>query len=114
MLKRVTLLIPLAFNDGTAIPRATLAAIESEIYFAFKGWTLVGEVKGAYQMHQTGAKKIDRLLHVWVVMEEAEIPAFKETVSGFASMLGQESMYLEVHESVVELIPPKTKEIANE
>ena len=48
MFKRVTLLIPLTFNDGTDIPRPTLAALEQEIYFAFKGWTLVGEVKGAY------------------------------------------------------------------
>src|ERR1022692_458665 len=41
-------LLPLAFNDGSAIPRATLSAIENEIFVAFKGWTLVGEVKGAY------------------------------------------------------------------
>ena len=54
MLKKVTLLIPLTFNDGSAIPRDTLAAIEDEIYLAFKGWTIVGEVEGAYQMQQTG------------------------------------------------------------
>lgn len=114
MLKRATLLIPLTFNDGSAIPRPTLAAIEHEIYLTFKGWTLVGEVKGAYQMQQSGQKKVDRLLHLWVVLEETEIPLLKQMVARFAATLGQETMYLEVSDSQVELISPDGKETTNE
>ena len=114
MLKRVTLLIPLTFNDGTTIPRATLAAIEREIYFAFKGWTLVGEVKGAYQMRQTGEKKVDRLLQVWVVVEETAIPEIRQMVARFAESLGQESMYFEVSDSQVELVPPNEAEVKDD
>jgi hypothetical protein len=106
MLKKVTLLIPLTFNDGTTIPKETLAAIEEEIYLAFKGWTIVGEVEGAYQMQQTGAKKVERLLHIWVVLEEAEIPTLKQMVGKFGTLLGQEFMYFEVSDAVVEFIPP--------
>src|SRR5260370_2397789 len=110
MLKRATLLIPLTFNDGTEVPKATLAAIEEEIYLAFNGWTVVGEVEGAYRMKQTGQKQVERLLHVWVVAEEADIPALKRMVGKFGALLGQEAMYFEVGESFVEFIPPWTDE----
>lgn len=106
MLKKVTLLIPLTFNDGSAIPRETLAVIEQEIYLAFKGWTVVGEVEGAYQMQQTGEKKVERLLHVWVVVQEDAVSTLKQMVGRFGAMLGQEYMYFEVGESLVEFIPP--------
>ncbi len=44
MLRKVTLLIPLAFNDGTTIPKETLTAIEESLYLEFKGWTEGGEI----------------------------------------------------------------------
>ncbi len=56
MLRKATLLIPLTFNDGTAVPKEVLDAIEEEIYLAFNGWTVVGEVAGSYRMRQTGHK----------------------------------------------------------
>ena len=31
-------------------------------------------------MRHSGAKKVERLLHVWVVLEEAEIPALKQMI----------------------------------
>src|SRR5262245_43642526 len=109
MLKKVTLLIPLTFNDGTTIPKQTLEAIEEELYLACKGWTIVGEVEGAYQMQQTGEKKVERLLHVWVVVEEEAVPALKRMVAKFGATLDQEFMYFEVGESVVEFISPYTE-----
>lgn len=115
MLKKVTLLIPLTFNDGSTIPPQTLNAIEEEIYVAFKGWTIVGEVQGAYQMGQTGEKKVERLLHVWVVIEEEAVPTLKEMVGRIGATLRQEFMYFEVGESLVEFIPPfREEQRANE
>jgi hypothetical protein len=106
MLRKVTLLIPLTFHDGTAVPKETLTAIEEELYLVFKGWTVVGEVEGAYQMRQTGARRVERLLHVWVVLNEDAIPALKQMVGRFGAALGQEFMYFEIGESAVEFIPP--------
>ncbi len=106
MLRKVTLLIPLTFNDGSSIPGETLEAIEEEIYLAFKGWTIVGEVEGAYQMQQTGTKRVERLLQVWVVLEETAIPSLKQMVARLGAKLGQEFMYFEIGESLVEFIPP--------
>ncbi|MFO0964272.1 MAG: hypothetical protein U0793_01615 [Gemmataceae bacterium] len=51
MLKKVTLLLPLAFNDGSVVPQEILAAMQDEIFIAFRGWTIVGEVEGAYHRH---------------------------------------------------------------
>lgn len=93
----------------------TLDAIEEEIYLAFNGWTVVGEVEGAYRMKQTGQKQVERLLHVWFVAEEADIPLLKRLVGKFGALLGQEAMYFEVGESLVEFIPPwRDEETANE
>jgi hypothetical protein len=110
MLKRVTLLVPLTFNDGSAVPEATLTAIEEEIYLAFNGWTVLGEVKGAYRMQQTGQKQVERLLHVWVVVKEEEIPLLRQMVARFGTLLGQECMYFEVAEGAVEFLPPSAAE----
>jgi hypothetical protein len=110
MLKKATLLIPLTFNDGSRIPKETLTAIEDEIYLEFKGWTIVGEVEGAYLMGQTGEKKVERLLHVWVVLEEAVIPTLRQMVARFAATLGQEAMYFEIGNSLVEFLPPLSEE----
>jgi hypothetical protein len=100
------LLVPLAFNDGSAIPQATLLAILEELYGAFGGWTVAGEVEGAYRMQQTGQKKVEKLLQVWVAVAEAQLPLLREMVGKFGALLGQEMMYLEIAESKVEFIPP--------
>ncbi|GEM_PF-1018647 len=109
MLKKVTLLLPLCFNDGSVIPKEMLAAMQDEIYLAFRGWTIVGEVAGAYQMQQTGAKRVERLLQTWVIVEDEDLPKLKELVAQFGSQLGQELMYFEVSDAAVEFIPPAQK-----
>ena len=106
MLKKVTLLLPLAFNDGSVVPQDMLAAMQDEIFIAFRGWTVVGEVEGAYQMRQTGEKRVERLLQVWVVVQDEQLPKLRDLVAGFGARLGQEVMYFEVSDSVVEFIPP--------
>jgi hypothetical protein len=105
-LKRVTLLVPLAFNDGTTVPQEILVAILDELYGAFGGWTVVGEVEGAYRMQQSGQKKVEKLLQVWVVVDEAELSLLREMVGRFAAKLAQEVIYLEIADAKVEFIPP--------
>ena len=104
MLKKVTLLIPLTFNDGSAVPLGTLDQIENDIYGAFNGWTVVGEVVGAFK-RITGEKTVDRSLQVWVVVDEAVLPAMRQMVAEFAALLKQDAMYFEVADHHVEFIP---------
>ena len=92
MLKRITLLVPLAFNDGTVIPQETLLSLLEEMYAAFGGWTVAGQVEGAYRMQQTGEKKVEKLLHVWIVVEETQLSLLRQMVGRFGALLGQEMM----------------------
>jgi hypothetical protein len=110
MLRKVTLLIPLTFNDGTAVSQETLGALEEEIYIAFNGWTMAGEVQGAYRMRQTGQKQVERLLQVWVVVEETQLDELRRMVGKYAALLAQESIYFEVGTSQVEFIVPLSEE----
>jgi hypothetical protein len=106
----VTLLIPVTYNDGTAVSDATLEAIEDEIFVAFNGWSIVGEVAGAYRMQTTGAKQVDRLLQVWVVVDEGESLALRTMVSRFGALRKQEMMYFEAADSSVEFLPAMDQE----
>jgi hypothetical protein len=38
--KKVTLLVPLTFNDGTSVPRSTLDAICDELFVHYGGYTV--------------------------------------------------------------------------
>jgi hypothetical protein len=104
MLRKVTLLIPLTFNDGTSVPGEVLEKFREEVFVAFQGWTQVGQVEGSYRMQTTGAKQVDRLLQVWVVVDDQAIPELKQMVARLGSLLGQESMYFEESDAKVEFI----------
>ena len=55
--------------------------------------------RGGYQ------KQIDRLLELWVVVEDIAVPQLRHLVARFGALLGQEAMYFEVGTSTVEFIP---------
>jgi hypothetical protein len=105
MAKKAILLVPLTYNDGSRIPAAVLDEIYEELFVLSGGHTSAGTVKGAYRM-KDGSKQTDVLEQVWVAYEEEDKPVLREVVSRFCSLLGQEAMYLEFTDSVIELIPP--------
>lgn len=110
MRKRVTLLIPLTFNDGSEVPSEVMQSIRGELLIAFGGWTIVGTVEGAYRMQATGQEQMDRLLHVWVVIEDDRIDELKSMVARWGKLFGQEAMYFETAESTIDFIPPANGE----
>jgi hypothetical protein len=105
MLKKAILLIPLSYNDGTRVPQEILDGIFEALFVLCGGHTLTGTVRGAYRM-KDGTKQTDALEQVWVAYNDQDELALRELVARFCSMLGQESMYLEFTDSVIELIPP--------
>lgn len=115
MPKRITLLIPLTFNDGSAVPRKTLRLIRDQIYAEFNGCTVVGTVEGTYRMRSTGKKQVDKLLQVWVVIDEERISQLRRMAGEWCARLGQESMYFEIADSHVEFVPAvEDKETSDE
>jgi hypothetical protein len=107
MREKVILLLPLTYNDGSSVAKDTLDRILDELFLNFGGYTVAGEVEGAYRM-KSGSKQVDTCLEVWVAVENdpESLDGLRRRVASFASLLGQESMYFERTGSNVEFITP--------
>ena len=99
------LLVPLTYNDGSAVSQDVLAKIEDDLFILAGDCTVNGTVKGSYRMDD-GSKQVDELLQMWVVVAEEDQNELRAMVGQFGRMLGQESMYLERVHSEVEFVPP--------
>ncbi len=53
-----------------------------------------------------GSKQTDVLEQVWIAYEDQGKPALRELVGRFCSLLGQEAMYPEFADSLIEFISP--------
>jgi predicted HicB family RNase H-like nuclease len=109
--KEATVLIPLTYNDGTAVSQDILLGIFEELYVAFHGWTNEGTVKGAYRM-QAGEQRVEDLLKVSVVLDEMQIPELERMVSEWGARLGQETMLLKIADSTIKFVPSEGGGIA--
>ncbi len=105
MTEKVTLLIPIAYNDGSRVAQAVFEEIYSQLFILSGGWTIEGEVVGAYRM-RSGERKVDKSVKISVVVESQLLPELRRLVQAFAVQLGQESMYFERTSSEVEFIRP--------
>tara|TARA_R110002111_G_scaffold100976_6_gene156533 strand:- start:95582 stop:95917 length:336 start_codon:yes stop_codon:yes gene_type:complete len=99
------LLLPLNYNDGSTVPSDVLDQIFTELFVLAGGYYVAGEGDGAYLM-KDGTKQVDRLLAVWVAVDENDIPELKRLAGKFATKLDQETIYLERSGSTVDFIPP--------
>ena len=59
---------------------------------------------------KSGQKQIDVTQEVWIAIEPEDEAALKAMVGRFASLLGQETIYLERTGGTVEFIPPSPME----
>jgi hypothetical protein len=106
--KEATILIPLAYNDGTCVSWQMLQSIYDEIYLAFHGWTIEDTVQGAYRM-QSGQKRVEELQKVSVVLDESQIGELEAMVRRWCAKLGQETILLKIADFVVKFVPPETE-----
>jgi len=105
MRKKVVLLIPQRYNDGSEIPAEVLQTVYDDLYGAGDGYSSAGEVFGVFRMAD-GTRHEDVLDQVWVAVEEEDLPALRKMVARHGRLLRQEKMYFEITESVFELLPP--------
>jgi hypothetical protein len=106
MREKVILLLPLTFNDGSVVPQETFNAIYDQLFILCDGYTVAGEVRGAYRM-QTGAKQVDSSVEVWAAVAPDRIDELRRLVAGIGTMLGQETMYFERTGASVEFVAPE-------
>jgi hypothetical protein len=104
--EKYILLFPLTYNDGTTIPLNIFREFREEVFVIAGGSTVTGTVDGEYRMTQTGEKRAETLLQVWVVIDKKDAPALRQVVAVYAGRLGQESMYFERTLSEVEFVEP--------
>ena len=102
---KYVLLLPLTYNDKSKVPEDVKKRIFDDLFRLAGGYHIAGVGKGAYRM-KDGQKKVDQSLEVWVAVAEEDEEALKVMVASFATLLEQESIYLERVNSTVEFIPP--------
>ena len=102
-MEKYIILLPLTYNDGTSVPSKVLRDVISELYVLANGYTIEGQVKGAYRM-QSGKKQEDVLLKVWVLISPGDADALRQLVRRFCIKLRQESIWLERSASFVEFV----------
>jgi hypothetical protein len=102
---RYIILLPLNYNDGSAVPKQVLREALQALYELADGYTVEGRVQGVYRM-AGGRKQDDELLKVWVLIAPEKGGALRELVSGFCRRLGQECIWLERTFGYVEFVGP--------
>jgi hypothetical protein len=104
---KYVMLLPLTYNDKSKVPKLVRDQIEDQIYLLAGGYRYGASGRGAYRM-KSGQKQIDVTQEVWIAIEEEDETALKEMVGRFATLLGQETIYLERTGGTVEFIPPSS------
>ena len=102
---KYTLLLPLNYNDGSEVPKAILDGMCQEIMLLAGGYSLPGNVTGAYRM-KDGSNQMDRSMMVWVGIDESDEGELRRIVGRFAHQLNQEVLYFERTGGTIEFIPP--------
>ena len=106
-LKEAVVLIPLTDNEGKPFSTETIEVICDEIFGTFRGWTIEGTVKGAYQMRSTGQKRVEELMKVSIVLAASQIADLETMVGRWCARLGQEVILLKIADLVVKFVPPQ-------
>jgi hypothetical protein len=104
-LRKCTILLPLAYNDGTPIPPAVLTDIQDRLYDRFGGYTMAGRVTGTYRMDD-GTRANDESLVVWVAVPAERIDELRREAARICHLLRQETLYFEVSDAAVALVGP--------
>ena len=105
---KCVLLIPLRYNDGSAVSPDVLAGIQERLFTLYGGYTVAGRVNGAARMAD-GSRAEDESLEIWVAVPRQRVDELRREVGGFCLELCQESMYFEVTDGAVEFIGPAAR-----
>jgi hypothetical protein len=106
-MKKVTILLPTHYNDGSVVEEYKLENALNRIADIAGGYTLDGIITGCWRNPATGDIKRETMQKVWVVVDNAmvaPIPAFRQLARSFAVYFNQECIYFEVQDTDVSFI----------
>lgn len=92
---RTSILVPLKFNDGKPVPARVMRGFNTLFLTNFGGYTIEGEVEGAY-IGKGNRLYIDRSLKYTIAVELESLKTLREVAAYIRDALKQESVYLEV------------------
>lgn len=102
---KATFYIPKNFNDNEPIPEAFLEAIQDFLIVEFGGYSILGEVDGAWKNKKTGEIKHDYSLKFEVALEMGEVAGLKKFLVETKEKLKQEELYFELNkETDIEML----------
>jgi hypothetical protein len=105
MRKKYLLLVPLRYNDGTAVPTSVLNDLYEEIFVLAGGHHTAGRGRGAYRM-KSGEKQVDLTLELWIAIDDSQVGALRALVAKYCRILKQESMFFEDTGGIVDFVEP--------
>jgi hypothetical protein len=103
MMIKVTLLLPLADNNGKEFPKRDIDSILYLLRQIAGGFTSDGLTNGEYTM-DNGDIACDVCKRVFVIVERDKLDSLRSLAALAAKQLRQESIYIEYHETNVEFV----------
>lgn len=100
---KVTVLIPVNFNNGMPIPQYVVDTALSTLTYIAGGLTDEGLVLGRYVMDD-GTLATDRCHKVFVVIDADKLTVLRTWAANLCRACQQESIYFEVQEVQVEFV----------
>jgi len=101
-MKKVTILLPTHYNDGSVVEEYKLENALNRIAAIAGGYTLDGIVCGAWRNPADGVIKKETMQKVWVVCEpDCQVSEFCDLADDFVSYFNQQCIYLEILDTTV-------------
>jgi len=92
-----TILLPLAYNDGSPVPEDQMEQMKQRLLHSFGGYTIEGEKESAYRRQDTGATQVEKLLQITIaVPTRGGVAHLRQLLQEFGRELDQEAMNLEI------------------
>lgn len=102
-MQKVTMLLPIAYNDGNPIPEVDTQRILKQIADIAGGYTIDGIVKGSYRM-DNGVVVTEELQKIFVVVGEDKVCFLRDVAEYACGIFKQESIYFERQHTAVDFV----------
>lgn len=97
--------IPKNYNDSEPIPKEHFEEIQEFLIVEYGGYSIPGEIKGAWKDPKTGETVHDRSVKFEVALKKEEVEGLKKFLVKMKKKLKQEEIYFELNkETDIEML----------
>jgi hypothetical protein len=99
-MKKVTVLIPMNYNNGSPVPKQIFTQFEKQLLRIAGGYSMDGIVEGGWRADETDY--FDKSKRYIILTDQVEV--IKSLTIEIGKQLEQQAMYFEVQETNIEFI----------